>query len=238
MWKSVYLSGICSSKHGALYKIIIFISLFLVFGPDSIRAQNKPYFNEIAAFKEQDKKSFPAKHAILFTGSSSFRMWNNIQEDFPGYTILNRGFGGSTLQDVIYYAKDIILPYQPKQLVIYCGENDLASSDTVTAEMVINRFRYLFTLVRKMYPGISVVFVSIKPSPSRERLLSRVKEANAGIRKFLAKQPNTSFADVFHKMIGKDGQINTGLFLEDNLHMNKSGYAIWQSTIKPFLLKD
>ena len=105
----------------------------LVLGIDSIRAQNKPYFNEIAAFKEQDKKSFPAKHAILFTGSSSFRMWNNIQEDFPGYTILNRGFGGSTLQDVIYYAKDIIFPYRPRQLVIYCGENELASSDTVTA---------------------------------------------------------------------------------------------------------
>lgn len=221
-----------------MYKIIISLSLFLFLGIDSIRAQNQPFYNEIAAFKEQDKKSPPAKHAILFTGSSSFRMWNNIQEDFPGYTILNRGFGGSTLQDVIYYVKDIIFLYQPKQLVIYCGENDLASSDTVTASMVIDRFRYLFTLVRKKYPKIPIVFVSIKPSPSRERLLSRVKEANAGIRKFLAKQPNTSFADVFHKMIGKDGQINTGLFLEDNLHMNKSGYAIWQSTIKPFLLKD
>lgn len=77
----------------------------------------------------------------------------------------------------------------------------------------------------------------LNQAPSRERLLSKVKEANAGIRKFLAKQPNTSFADVFHKMIRKDGQINAGLFLEDNLHMNKSGYAIWQSTIKPFLLK-
>lgn len=221
-----------------MYKIIISLSLFLVLGIDSIRAQNKPYFNEIAAFKEQDKRKPPAKHAILFTGSSSFRMWNNMQDDFPGYSILNRGFGGSTLQDLIYYVKDIIFPYQPKQLVIYCGENDLASSDTVTASMVLDRFRYLFTLVRKKYPKIPIVFVSIKPSPSRERLLSKVIEANTGIRKFLAKQPNTFYADVFHKMIGKDGHINTGLFLEDNLHMNKSGYAIWKSTIKPFLLKD
>ncbi len=103
-------------------------------------------------------------------GSSSFRMWKNVQQDFPGYTIINRGFGGSSLPDVINYADEIIFPYEPKQIVIYCGENDLAASDTVTAQMVVDRFKALFFLIRDRMPDVPVVFVSIKPSPSREKL--------------------------------------------------------------------
>ena len=108
-----------------------------------------PFWNDIHNFKKEDSISSPPKNAILLIGSSSFTMWKDVQDYFPGYTIVNRGFGGSTLLDQIRYADDIIFPYQPKQIVIYCGENDLASSDTVTAAMVVDRFRQLFQIIRE-----------------------------------------------------------------------------------------
>src|SRR5882757_5846520 len=96
----------------------------------------QPFIDDIKAFKKQDSISFPPKQAILFVGSSSFTKWKDVADYFPGYTIINRGFGGSSIPDVIRYANDIIFPYHPKQIVIYCGENDLAASDTVSAQMV------------------------------------------------------------------------------------------------------
>ena len=95
-------------------------------------------------FKKQDSLNPPPANAILFVGSSSFRKWTDVSNYFPGYTIINRGFGGSTLPDVIRYTNDIIIPYHPKQVVIYCGDNDLASSDAITADSVFERFRVLF----------------------------------------------------------------------------------------------
>ncbi|MEO7394958.1 MAG: hypothetical protein ABIU11_08420 [Chitinophagaceae bacterium] len=112
-------------------------------------AYAQPFVNEIAAFKKKDSISFPPKNAILFIGSSSFRLWPNFPTYFPSHTIINRGFGGSLLPDIILYADDIIFPYQPRQVVIYCGENDIGSSDTVTTEIVLTRFKNLFQLIRK-----------------------------------------------------------------------------------------
>ena len=145
-------------------KRIWFAILFL---GTAIISNAQPFANDIAAFKKQDAVAMPPKNAILFVGSSSFTKWKDVQEYFPKHVILNRGFGGSTLPDVIRYEKDIIFPYQPRQIVIYCGENDVASSDTVTAAMVLQRFKQLFTDIRQQYPKTPVAFISLKPCPSR-----------------------------------------------------------------------
>src|SRR5688500_11075975 len=113
-----------------LLTILLFVFLF---STQNIVAQEPPFWGEIRGFIKNDSAHKPPPNAILFVGSSSFRMWQDVQDYFPGYTIINRGFGGSTLVDVISYSYDIILPYNPKQILIYCGENDLASSDTVDA---------------------------------------------------------------------------------------------------------
>lgn len=201
------------------------------------RTYSQPFINEIQAFKKQDSASHPSKNAIVFVGSSSFRKWTDVQSAFPNYSIINRGFGGATLPDVIRYVDDIIIPYHPKQVVIYCGDNDLASSDTVTANTVTERFKKLFYLIRKGLPKARISFLSIKPSPSRERLLPKIIKANAAIKKFIAKQKNTSFIDVFHPMLLSNGKPMPDLFVEDSLHMNEKGYAIWQKVIQPYLLK-
>ena len=212
--------------------------LFIISTVPTLKAQdNPPFYQDIQSFKKQDSIHFPLKHAILFVGSSSFTKWTDVQDYFPGYTIINRGFGGSSLPDVIRYADDIIFPYHPKQIVIYCGENDLASSDTVSANVVYLRFKILFSLIRKDLPKVPVAYISMKPSPSRRHLMSKMVLANNMIKNYLLNKKNTSFIDVYSKMLDNDGSPVKNIFIEDSLHMNANGYHIWQKIIQSFLLK-
>jgi lysophospholipase L1-like esterase len=215
------------------FRLFIFFALTVSFRT----AAQLPFYNEIQDFKKQDSLKPPPQHAILFVGSSSFRKWTDVQSYFPNYPIVNRGFGGSSFPDVIRYADDIIFPYHPKQIVIYCGDNDLAASDTVSAQTVFIRFEKLFDLIRTKMPGEDIVFVSIKPSPSRARLMPKMVEANELIKAFLAKSKNTAFADVYYPMLNADGTPMQDIFVKDNLHMNAKGYAIWQKIIEPYLMK-
>lgn len=215
-----------------ILKSLIVIGIFF-----TSRCFAQPFSGEIQEFKNQDKLNPPPANAILFVGSSSFKKWTDVSNYFPGYTILNRGFGGSTLPDIIFYVPEIIIPYHPKQVVIYCGDNDLASSDAVTADTVFERFRVLFELIRTNLPGENILFISIKPSPSRIRLKEKMEKANLLIQTYISLQQHAGFVDVYHKMLNPDGSVMTDIFLEDNLHMNAKGYAIWQKVISPYLLK-
>jgi len=217
-------------------RIFVFSLLYMVFAVDSF-AQQAPFYDEIQVFKKQDSLKSPPQHAILFVGSSSFHFWTDVQDYFPGYTIINRGFGGSSLPDVIYYASDIIFPYHPKQIVIYCGENDLAASDAVTEDTVFDRFKILFELIRSKMKDVPIVYVSIKPSPSRAQLRPKMEKANGMIKAYLTQQKNARFVDVYHPMLNGDDRPMPEIFREDSLHMNAKGYAIWQKAIQPYLLK-
>ncbi|MEO8412199.1 MAG: GDSL-type esterase/lipase family protein [Ginsengibacter sp.] len=144
---------------------------------------------------------------------------------------------GSELTDVIRYANDIIVPYYPKQIVIYVGENDLAYADSITPAIVLKRFETLFSTIRSALPVVPIIFVSIKPSPSREKLMPEMVEANKFIKQFLQTKKKTVFVDVYDKMLDKEGKPMQDIFLEDNLHMNAKGYGIWQKILDPYLLK-
>jgi lysophospholipase L1-like esterase len=222
-------------KMRSFKKLKLVVVLLLNFG--FVKAQEAPFYSEIQHFEKMDSIHFPLKHAILFLGSSSFRKWTNVAEAFPGYPVINRGFGGSTFPDAIRYLDKIVFPYQPRQILIYEGDNDLASSDKITPDSVLNRFRKLFFLIRQKLPNTNVAYVSIKPSPSRERLMPEMAKANSLIKDFLKNKKNASFIDVYHAMLNKDGQPDKSIFLEDELHMNAKGYAIWQKIIEPYLLK-
>ncbi len=206
-------------------------------GRSLAQVNNPPFFNDIQAFKSLDSAAFPAKGQILFIGSSSFTKWKDVQEYFPGYSILNRAFGGSTLLDQIYYREDLINPYAPSEIVIYCGENDFASSDTVSVAMVVNRFKSLFGYIRKRYKKIPVVYVSMKPSPERLHLLDKYTTANTEIMQYLSAHRHTDFVNVYNSMLGNNGLPEPSIFLPDSLHMNAKGYAIWQKILKPYLVK-
>ncbi|HMG66923.1 MAG TPA: GDSL-type esterase/lipase family protein, partial [Chitinophagaceae bacterium] len=193
--------------------------LFLFFLVNIVHAQEKkpPFWNDIQAFKKQDKIQPPPPRAILFVGSSSFTKWTDVQDYFPDYKIINRGFGGSTLTDVIRYESDVIFKYEPKQIVIYCGENDLAFSDSITAQIVFQRFRQLFADIRSIFPKVPILYVSMKPSPSRWKLKEKMIAGNELIKKFLNSNSKTVFVDVWKDMLGPDGTPMKDIFLDDNL---------------------
>lgn len=215
----------------------LLVLLFLVLFAQSLFAQAAPAFwDEIVNYKKTDSAQPPPKEAILFVGSSSFRLWKDVATYFPGYTIINRGVGGAALPDIIRYSYDIILPYQPKQVVIYCGENDMASGK-VTAGEVLLRFKTLYGIIRQNLPQAYVHFVSMKPSPSRSAVLPEIKKGNALIKSFLQKEKRAGFIDVYAAMLDSTGNPKEEIFLEDRLHMNASGYAIWKRIIQPYLIK-
>ncbi|MCC7526507.1 MAG: G-D-S-L family lipolytic protein [Chitinophagaceae bacterium] len=200
-----------------------------------VQAQQPPFYNDIQRFKKADSAQFPRKGQILFIGSSSFTRWNDVQDYFPEHSIINRGFGGSSLPDLIRYADDIVFGYAPKQIVIYCGENDLAASDTVSAAAVVQRFITLFTMIREKYPRIPVAYISMKPSPSRVHLMHKMDAGNWAIKAYLQEQKKTVFVDTYHLMLDANGEPRKELFVEDRLHMNNDGYAIWQKALAPIL---
>ena len=196
--------------------------------------QPVPFEKEINAFEQQDKTSPPPKKSILFTGSSSIKLWQTLQTDFPDKKVLNRGFGGSKLTEVIYFADRAIIPYKPKQIIIYAGENDVASGK-VTAQEVHDRFVTLFTKIRKSLPKTPIVFISMKPSPSRRKFLPITMEANELIKNYIGKQKRAQYLDIYTPMLDANGEIKGELFRADSLHMSPKGYEIWTEKLKPLL---
>jgi len=199
-------------------------------------AQN--FIAEIKAFAKADSLHMPAPGGILFVGSSSFTKWRDVNDYFPGFDIINRGFGGSSLPDVIRYANETIIQYHPRQIYIYCGENDLASSESITPDTVLNRVKSLYSIIRKgLGKKVEVVFVSIKPSVSRWKIESRIIESNKLISSFFSTQQHTRFLDIHQSMLLPDGNVMTDIFISDNLHMNAKGYHIWQRIFAPTLMR-
>ncbi len=214
-----------------------FITLFLLlsFVCPAFAQQKHAFNDEIEAFKKQDSIHQPPKNGILFFGSSSLRKWTDLEKTFADYQAINRGFGGSTLEDAIYYVNDLVDPYQPRQIVIYSGENDIANGST--AEVVVGRFKTLFTLIRQKLPDVPVAFISIKPSPSRAKYQSVMTETNKQIKKYLRKQQKTDFINVYRPMLDKKKQLRPEIYEGDMLHMKPQGYEIWTKAIRPYLIK-
>ena len=201
------------------------------------KPSEKAFFQDIQNFKKADRSYPPVKDIILFVGSSSFTYWKDVQKDLNNPMILNRGFGGSTLVDLWRYKDDVIFAYKPKQIVIYCGENDVASSENVSSSEVAGRFKKLYKSIRNKYPDIPVAFISLKPSPSRWKMKDRMREANHLIRQFAEAENNFVFVDIWDKMLNENGYPKSEIFMADSLHMNKYGYEIWAKALNQVLVK-
>lgn len=213
-----------------MFKKIVFTVVFLL----SIHsfAQKIPFYNDIQAFKKEDSLKAPIKNPILFVGSSSFTKWTALQHDFPSLPVLNRAFGGSTLLDVIRFQNDVVFKYKARKIVIYCGENDLASSETITPKEVFNRFKTLYKSIKKREPKVPIVYISIKPSISRWKMKDRQIETNKLIENYINKKQNIVFVDIWDKMLDENGNPKKDIFSPDRLHMNEKGYQIWIEALK------
>lgn len=203
-------------------------------GPPRIPEQvsKADWEQDMQRFAAQDAASPPPRHGVVFVGSSSIRLWETLTADFPGAPVINRGFGGSELRDSTFYADRIVIPYAPRQIVLYAGENDLQSGRT--PQQVEADFRAFVERVRRDLPKVRIAYISNKPSPSRARLLEAQRQANALI-KVEAKRLRVDYIDVFTPMLDANGQPRGELFVEDRLHMNRAGYELWQQKVAPYL---
>jgi len=188
---------------------------------------------DIRQFEQADRANPPRPGAVLFIGSSSIRKWTELAQDFPRTQVLNRGFGGSWLADSTYYAGRIVVPYRPRMIVLYAGDNDI--NDGHTARQVFDDYVAFVARLRQDLPATPIAFISIKPSPSRATLLPAMQEANAKIRAYAAAHPHLVYIDVATRMLDRNGQPRTELFTEDMLHMNRKGYDLWRGIIEPYL---
>jgi len=193
------------------------------------------WHNELAAFARADQQRFPAPGGVVFVGSSTVRMWKSLAQDFAGQAteIVNRGFGGSTLADCSLFARDLVVRYRPRQVLVYAGDNDLAEGRTPL--QVLESFARFANTVRAELPDTRISFVSVKPSPSREHLLPLVRETNNVISAYLNRLPNSEYIDVYTPMIGADGRPRPELFRGDRLHLTAEGYRLWRSVIAAHL---
>ncbi len=201
-------------------------------------AMQKPSFWEsaIADFEEQDHASPPEPGMILFTGSSSIRMWSSLAEDMQPLRVLNRGFGGSHIDHVNHFAPRIVLPYRPSAVVLYAGDNDLSEGTGKTPESVTADFERFVGIVHGAWPEVPVYFLSIKPSILRWDRWPEMRDANARIRAFAEATDAVEYVDVATPMLGERGTPRGELFSFDGLHLNTEGYALWASILKPVLL--
>jgi len=223
--------------HKAVFKVACILSFTFCIGQSDSTVQAQPFKQEIVQFQKSDSIVMPPKGQIVFVGSSSFTKWKDIAMYFPGYPIINRGFGGGALLDLIYYADEAIIKYQPNQVFIYCGENDMADVDTVSPATVLDRFKTLHTILLKKLPSATkIIFVSIKPSVARWHLESKFIEANKLIEAYIATQKNIQYLDIHTLMLDQNKEVLKDIFIADKLNMNPKGYLIWQKAIAPYLI--
>ncbi|MGE5117637.1 MAG: SGNH/GDSL hydrolase family protein [Betaproteobacteria bacterium] len=183
-----------------------------------------------AAFAAADRAHAPQPGGVLFVGSSSIRLWDDLERQFDlAQPIVKRGFGGSRLADCARHVNRLVVPYRPRLVVVYAGDNDLAEG--AAPERVLADYRRFVEAVHAALPATRIAFVSIKPSPSRLALLPDIRAANALIADYSRTQAGLDYIDVYSRMLDASGRPRAELFRPDALHLNAAGYALWQQVI-------
>ena len=200
---------------------------------DEDAANSNRWEKSIQRFEEEDLKLAPAKGGVLFVGSSSIRMWD-LEKWFPKLDALNRGFGGSEVSDAIHFADRIILKYEPRVIAIYAGDNDISRGKT--PEQVGEDFKELVSLIHAKLPKTRIVYIAIKPSIKRWKLVDNVRKANEMIVGMTKEDERLVFVDIDKPMIGEDGLPRKELFIADGLHLSDEGYKVWSSLVAPHLV--
>jgi putative heme-binding domain-containing protein len=190
---------------------------------------------DIAAFERSDKENPPPKNGIVFVGSSSIRLWN-LNKSFPGLPVINRGFGGSHLADVVHFVSKLVIKHNPRLVVVYAGENDIAAG--AKPDWVAGDFREFVRVLHKELPRTEIIYLSLKPSLARWKLIEQLRTVNRLIEEETKKDKLLHFVDVASPLLGDDGKPRRELFVDDGLHLNEKGYTIWTSMLKPLLEKE
>lgn len=209
------------------YLLIVALLIVIV----SHAQEKRPYENEVHDLVSLDSLIKSKKDIILFTGSSSIRMWTDLEKDFPDKNVLNRAFGGSTMRDLLYFADQVIIPYNPKTIYIYEGDNDLGFANATSKQILASADSLLAIIRTKLPASVHVYFISPKPSIARWHLKDQYIAFNKDLKVWTQSKKNVHFIDVWTPMLNADGSLQKDLFIEDGLHMNRKGYDIWRNII-------
>ena len=193
--------------------------------------------NDIKAIKERAATE-PAECDVMFFGSSSMRLWSTLKEDMAPLTVVNRGYGGATLRDLHYNYPTVMAHYRPKAFVFYC-DNDLRTKPEIDIPVgeLFDLVRLLFDRLDKDYPGVPVYFLAMKHCKRREAIRDRQAMYNALVKEYASKSNQVIFVDTCTPLLTADGQIDTTLFSDDNIHLNAAGYERWTKLLRPLLIK-
>lgn len=201
---------------------------------DHSSTQQSKWETEIAAFETADRTNPPPKKAILFIGSSSIRLWKTLAQDFPRHNVINRGFGGSEIADSVQYAERIVIPAEPRLIVLYAGGNDIHGGKS--PEQVFADFKSFIAKVHAKLPRTRIAYISIAPNPARWAQVERVRATNKLIADYARKNSRRlDFIDVFPHMLGSDGLPKPDIYAPDRLHMNTNGYKLWTGLVQKHL---
>lgn len=197
-------------------------------GQDSL-----PFQDEVDALQKKYDTIYPsAQKTIVFTGSSSIRMWQDVNEQFPEHQIVNTGFGGSQATDLSYYIYDLILRFNPKKVFIYEGDNDIFAKKRPNT--IRRTIRQIIDGIQRNDSTTQIVLIAAKPSIARWNLSRKYKRLNRKLERLADNNPSVAYADVWNPML--DGNtVKQDIFIDDGLHMNAKGYQIWYDVLKPFV---
>ena len=189
----------------------------------------------IQKFEVQDQLHPPAKNSILFIGSSSINFWDTLAQDMSPLPIINRGFGGSYMRDMVKYLDRIVLPYQPRAIVLFAGTNDTTDNKPDTARQIFEKYTTFVQRVQEILPEVAIYYIAITPTPTRQKYWAIANEANQLIRNYTQNSSASHFIDFNHRFLDEDGKPNRSLYKFDGIHPNEKGYAKWTAAIKPLL---
>ena len=185
-----------------------------------------------AAFAADDESHPQPAGGVLFVGSSSIRLWSDLQDQFKDLpVVINRGFGGSELSGCVKNLNRLVIRYRPSTVLVYAGDNDLAAG--TAPEEVLHRFTAFVEGVHRELPSTRIAYISIKPSPLRAALMPQIRKTNELIRDYAQRLDDVAFIDVYTPMLDSAGRPRAELFRADSLHLNADGYALWKRVIGP-----
>jgi lysophospholipase L1-like esterase len=216
-----------------LFLSVLWIVLFWV---KHAKDDSTVWEREIRRLEKFDRSSPPHPGAILFVGSSSFRYWKSLAADMAPLRVLNRGFGGSQIHDCTYYVQRIVVPFRPRAIVFYAGENDIAGvlwSPPKSAADVRLAFEKFCGATHALLPNLPIYFISIKPPKARRKHWATMQEANRLVREYCGVDSRLHYIDIVPALLDEAGNPRLDVFRWDGLHYNAKGYAIWTSIIRP-----
>ncbi len=222
---------------------IIYLVLIWAVGGSALYAQGRGEYLDPTRFEEyvryieqRDSISMPPAGEVVCTGSSSMRMWQGtIREDLAPLTIIPRGFGGSTMHDLLYYADRLVVKYMPRAILVYEGDNDIAVG--VSPKKILKETERFVEMIHQKLPGTRIYFLAIKPSLARWKMWSAMEKTNSLITDMCATDSLLTYIDIASPMLGVDGKPLKDIFFPDGLHMNRKGYLIWRDVVRPVLVK-